>query len=164
MQRRFEGDLQLLLLALPKHFKPLLQHCLEALPSIISLPMVLLHNDPGRPNILVDATTCDLTGVIDRAEAGVGPFGPNMYLIEAYMGKIHLRNGTARYNNYEALNRAFWETLEEEVGEDWSDGIVETIKSAMALGLFLSRVFTSRLANMPDPVPIRDAESGAYIC
>jgi hypothetical protein len=39
---------------------------------------------------------------------------------------------------------------------------IRTIKAARIVGHLLSRGFTSRLANMPEPVPIRDDESGAY--
>lgn len=44
------------------------------------------------------------------------------------------------------------------LGED----TVSAIKAARTAGLLLSRDFTSHLANMPEPVPVRDDESGAY--
>ncbi|KAK4463555.1 hypothetical protein QBC42DRAFT_285385 [Cladorrhinum samala] len=39
---------------------------------------------------------------------------------------------------------------------------VKAAKAAMVLGQLLSAGFTSRLANMPPPVPIRDDAGGAY--
>ena len=41
--------------------------------AILSLPMVLLHRDFGTCNIMVDGTSCRLTGIIDWAEAEICP-------------------------------------------------------------------------------------------
>ena len=40
--------------------------------------------------------------------------------------------------------------------------VIRAIKVARIVGLLLCRGFTSRLANMPELVPVRDDESGAY--
>jgi hypothetical protein len=42
------------------------------------------------------------------------------------------------------------------------DNTIRAIKAARIVGLLLSRGFTSRVINMPEPVPIWDDESGAY--
>lgn len=39
---------------------------------------------------------------------------------------------------------------------------IQTIKAALIVGLLRSHGFTSRLANEPEPEPIRDDKSGAY--
>jgi hypothetical protein len=77
------------------------------------------------------------------------------------MGKLHLRNGWSRYEDYETLEDIFWGIFHEEVG-DFSAGTIRTIKTARILGLLLSRGFTSRLANNSAPTPICDDEFGRY--
>lgn len=63
--KTFEKELQILLVALPGRFHPIIRATLTALPSIYSLPMVLLHKDFGDCNIMVEDETCHLVGVID---------------------------------------------------------------------------------------------------
>lgn len=123
--------------------------------------MVLLHKDFGTCNIMVDSASCHLVGVIDWAEAEVGPFGLNMHSLQLLMSMFHLKNGYVRYDDYDILEETFWETFDEGIGGLGKEE-TEAIKSARVIGLLLSRGFTSRLANMPKPEPIRDDESGAY--
>lgn len=90
------------------------------------------------------------------------------------MTKFHLRNGAVRYSRYEVLYERFWDGLGKEIGRGefiggGDDGattttdVIETIQSAMLLGLLLSNGFTSRLANEAAPVPIsEDSREGAY--
>lgn len=47
MAETFENKLQILLASLPHRFYPIIRNTLAALPSILSLPMVLLHRDFG---------------------------------------------------------------------------------------------------------------------
>jgi hypothetical protein len=123
--------------------------------------MVLLHKDFGACNIMVDSVSFHLVGVIDWAEAEVGPFGLNLHSIQFLMGHFHLKHGCIRYDDYDVLEQAFWHTFREEVG-GLGEEEIQTIKSARVVGLLLSLGFASRLANMPKPEPIRDDESGAY--
>ncbi|KAK3339417.1 hypothetical protein B0H65DRAFT_511635 [Neurospora tetraspora] len=157
----YVGDLQLLNNSLPSRFGPIIQACIDAIDDILSLPMVLLHRDFGACNIIVDEATCHLVGVIDWAEAEVCPFGLNLHSLGFLTGKLHLRNGWTRYEDYHVLQDTFWERFKEEVG-GLSDDQLRTIKLAGALGLLLSSGFTSRLANKPKPVPIGDDEHGRY--
>ncbi|GAB7354900.1 hypothetical protein MBLNU459_g5534t1 [Dothideomycetes sp. NU459] len=143
LRERYEKDLHLLLTTLPDRYRPLIQEALQAMPSIMSLPMILLHKDFNVCNIMVDEKTCHLTGVIDWAEAEVGPFGLNLYSIQQLM------------------EDAFWQTLQEEV-DGLSEENIRTIKATMVVRLLLSRGFTSRLANKPEPIPISDDEAGSY--
>lgn len=129
--------------------------------DILSLPMVLFHRDLGSCNIIVDEATCHLVGVIDWAEAEVGPFGLNLHSLQSLTGKLHLRNGWTRFGNYDTLQQIFWERLNQEVG-GLSDDQFRSIKLARILGLLLSSGFTSRLANEPEPVPIGNDEHGRY--
>lgn len=138
----------------------------------MTLPIVLAHKDFGDFNILVDSETCHLLGVIDWAEASLEPFGINLYAAENLMTKFHLRNGAVRYPRYEILYERFWDVLGKEIGRadfigsgggDATTNVIETIQSAMLLGLLLSNGFTSRLANEAAPVPIsEDSREGAY--
>ncbi|KAJ5152115.1 hypothetical protein N7492_010410 [Penicillium capsulatum] len=122
--------------------------------------MVLLHKDFGMCNIMIN-DTCILVGVIDWAEAEIAPFGLNLYSHQHLTCKVHFKNGWTRYDDYTVLEEIFWSTLSEEAGV-LDDETIRVVKAARITGLLLSRGLTSRLANMPEPVPIRDDESGAY--
>ncbi|KAK3332762.1 hypothetical protein B0T19DRAFT_110996 [Cercophora scortea] len=162
MAETFEKELQILLVALPDRFHPIIRATLAALPSIIySLPMVLLHKDFGDCNIMVEDETCNLVGVIDWAEAEIGPFGTNLHSLQDLMSKLHLKNGWIRYEDYDDLVGTFWKTLSNEVG-GLDEDTIKAIRAARVLGLLRSWAFTSRLANEPAPVPIKDDESGRY--
>lgn len=154
-------DLQLLHAALLSRFQPIVQTCIDSMDDILSLPMVLLHRDLGSCNIMVDEATCHLVGVIDWAAAEVCLFGLNLHSLQSLTGKLHLRNGWTRFGDYDNLQDVFWERFKREVG-GLSDDQLCLIKLARALGLLLSRGFTSRLANEPEPVPIGDDEHGRY--
>ncbi|KHN97443.1 uncharacterized protein MAM_04458 [Metarhizium album ARSEF 1941] len=123
--------------------------------------MVLLHKDFGTCNILVDEVTCHLTGVIDWAEADICPFGLNLYSLQSLTGKLHLRDGWVRYDDYDSLDHVLWTTFIGQVG-GLTSKCIEAIRLASVTGLLLSRGFTSRLANEPQPGPIGDDEHGRY--
>ncbi|CRK44654.1 hypothetical protein BN1723_006247 [Verticillium longisporum] len=157
MAEIFQKELQMLLIALPDQLHPIIRATLASLPSIFSLPMVLLHKDFGDCNIIVEEESCHLVGVIDWSEAEIGPFGTNLHSLQSLMSKLDLRKGGIRYEDYDDLARSFWETLSGEVG-GLRDNTTRSIKAAMVLGLLRSRGFTSRLANEP----IRNDDSGRY--
>ncbi|KAK4152022.1 hypothetical protein C8A00DRAFT_16641 [Chaetomidium leptoderma] len=158
--REYQKDLELLFTTLPERFRPIIQKSLDSLPAIFNLPEVLLHKDFGSCNIMVDSTSCHLVGVIDWAEAEVGPFGTNLYSLEVLMGKFHFKKGWIRYEDYDTLEALFWGTMRTEsvINEEQ----IQTAKWAAIVGMLRSWGSTSRLANMPEPVPIKDDESGAY--
>lgn len=161
LMHQYERDLNLLLASLPIRFHPLIQQSLDSLPGIFSLPMVLLHNDFGSFNILVDEKSCNLLGVIDWAEASIGPFGINLYAHDRLISKIHLKTGWSRYDDYRLLDEIFWSTFRQETGA--SNETMKTIKAARIVGVLLWLGFTSRLPNAPEAVPISDDdERGAY--
>ena len=157
---RYEKDLRQLLDALPSRFRPIIQQSIDSLPAVFSLPMVLIHKDFGVNNIMVDADN-HLVGVIDWAEAEIGPFGTNFHSLQQFMSKYRLRVGWIRYANYETLDRIFWDSLSKSAG-GLDPETIKTIKAARIIGLLRSHGFTSRLKNKPEPEPIRDDESGAY--
>jgi hypothetical protein len=161
LEQTYLTDLRLLHAALPSRFQPIVQTCIDSMHDILSLPMVLLHGDLRYSNIIVDEASCHLVGVIDWAEAEICPFGLNLNSLQSLTGKLHLRNGWTRYEDYDALQVIFWDRFKREVG-GLSNDKLRTIKLARALGVLLSRGFTSRLANEADPVPIGDDEIGRY--
>ncbi|WVN91162.1 uncharacterized protein L203_106416 [Cryptococcus depauperatus CBS 7841] len=161
LYHQYEQDLNVLLASLPIRFHPLIKKSLDSLPAIFLLPMVLLHNDFGSFNILVDEKTCNLLGVIDWAEAEIAPFGINLYAHDRLISKIHLKHGWSRYDDYRHLDEMFWSTFSQETGVD--NVTIKTTKAARIAGALLWLGFTSRLPNGPKPVPISDDdESGAY--
>jgi hypothetical protein len=93
LRQTYTSELQLLLTALPVRFHVIIQSCIDSVDAILSLPMVLLHKDFGDCNIMVDETTCHLVGVIDWAEAEIGPFGLNLSSLQNLSRKLHLRDG-----------------------------------------------------------------------
>ncbi|KAJ5776460.1 uncharacterized protein N7511_001471, partial [Penicillium nucicola] len=160
LNHQYERDLNLLLGSLPIRFHPLIKKSIDSLPAIFSLPMVLLHNDFGTFNILVDQKTCNLLGVIDWAEAEIAPFGINLYAHDRLISKIHFKHGWSRYDDYLLLDEIFWRTFSQETGVN--DETIKIIKAARITGVLLWLGFTSRLPNEPKPVPISNDENGAY--
>ena len=161
LKHTYTKDLTSLHKKLPDRFKCIIETCLSSIDDILDLPIVLLHRDFGDCNVMVHEETCHLTGVIDWAEADIAPFGLNLHSLQAFSGRLHLRDGWSRYDDYEDLQDLFWSKFQEEV-RVLSPERLRTIKLARVLGLLLSRGFTSRLANQAEPVPIGDDEQGRY--
>ena len=161
LRNKYDKELKLLLSSLPERFRSIIKDSLDALPAIFSLPAVVLHRDFGSCNVIVDSSACHLIGVIDWAEAEIAPFGLNLHSVQPFMSKFHLKNGWIRYDDYEDMQETFWNVFRKEAG-GLSDDTLRVIRSARIVGLLLSKGFTSRLANTPEPVPIQDNEDGAY--
>ncbi|KAI3317841.1 hypothetical protein HD806DRAFT_540847 [Xylariaceae sp. AK1471] len=161
LRHTYIKELLLLHASLPSRFQSIIQLCIDSIDDIMSLPMVLLHQDFGSCNIIVDEATCHLVGVIDWAEAKVCPFGLNLYALQSLLGKLHLRNGWTLFEDCNTLQALFWERFQQDVG-GLSTTQFRSIKLARVLGLLLSYGFTSRLANEPEPVPIGGDEDGRY--
>lgn len=75
LQKTYIQELTLLHAALPDRFQPIISKCIDSMDHIFSLPMVLLHRDFSSCNIMVDKTTCHLTGVIDWQRPKLLPLG-----------------------------------------------------------------------------------------
>ncbi|KAL6827673.1 hypothetical protein V8C40DRAFT_286659 [Trichoderma camerunense] len=159
--REYTKELQLLLSALPNRFHAIIEHCIRSMDDVMSLPMVLLHQDFSTCNIMVDETSCHLVGVIDWAEAEICPFGLNLDSLQSFTGKLDYRQGWTRYQDYADLQDTFWDIFTQEVG-GLTKGEIQAIKLARIIGLLLSHGFTRRLANESPAVPIRDDEDGRY--
>lgn len=129
--------------------------------AIISLPVTLLHKDFGSSNIIVSEPSCHLVGVVDWAEAAIGPFGTNLHSLLPLSGKVMLQRGIILFEDHASLQETFWDVFSSEVG-GLSDKEVTAIKAARVLGLLCSKGFSSRLGNKPEPVPIGDDAAGRY--
>ena len=155
--------LRLLFDHLPSRFLPIIQKSLDAMPSIFShLPLVLSHPDFGSSNIMVDAVSGRLTGIIDWAEAAICPFGQILYRLQDFSGTLHREHGWRRYKDHEALQNTFCETFQKKVG-GLSAEKMEAIRSSRILGCLLSHGFIRRLPNEPFIVPVQETdEIGRY--
>ncbi|KAH9879963.1 hypothetical protein J1614_001987 [Plenodomus biglobosus] len=141
-------------------FPPIIQHCLDQLELVFSLPMVLLHRGYGMSNVLADEKSCNLTGVIDWAEAENCPFEENLHNLEAFTGAVHLRDGWRRYDDYKNLQEIFWDTFSDKIGKEAFSKSKKAIESSRALAHLRFRGFTKRLANLSPPAPIRVDATG----
>ena len=129
--------------------------------EILPLPAVLLHKDFGTSNIIVSEPSCHLVGVVDWAEAAIGPFGTNLHSLLPLYGKVMLQRGIALFDDHASLQETFWGVFLSEV-RGLGEKEVAAIKAARILGLLCSKGFSSRLGNKPEPVPIGDDEAGRY--
>jgi len=161
LKQVYHSELELLRDALPSRFLPSVQSCIDHLRDIMSLPMVLSHSDLSSSNIMVDETTCHLNSVLDWAEAEVCPFGLNLQCIEGVTGKLHLRDGWIRYEDYDTLQQTFWDRFLTEVG-GLSTQEIRVIKLASVLGVLLFYGLDSGTPYQTARVPIRDDEVGRY--
>jgi aminoglycoside/choline kinase family phosphotransferase len=105
MAETFDKELQVLLATLPDWFRSIIRATLASLASILSLPMVLVHEDFGDCNIMVQEESCHLVGVIDWAEAEIAPFDTNLHSLQDLTSKFHLSKGWIRYEDYDDLAR-----------------------------------------------------------
>ena len=106
----------------------------------MSLPSVLVHPDFNSGNLMVNSTGDQLTGVVDWANAELGPFGQNLASIEFLTGALHFQRGWRRYPDYHALHNIFWSTIRDEV-EGLQEEKVHIIKKARIVGLLRYRGF-----------------------
>ncbi|KAM0260274.1 hypothetical protein ACHAQJ_002838 [Trichoderma viride] len=94
--------------------KDLLEHVSEAqgqLSTIEASDWCLTHGDLVPGNIMVDAKTGRLTGLIDWAEAEWLPFGMALYGVEEALGEDVPFEGFEYYHDHEELRQLFWKKL-----------------------------------------------------
>jgi hypothetical protein len=94
--------------------KDLLEHVSEAqsrLDSIEASDWCLTHGDLLPGNMMVDAKTGRLTGLIDWAEAEWLPFGMALYGVEEVLGEDVPFEGFKYYDYHEELRQLFWDKL-----------------------------------------------------
>lgn len=89
----------------------LLGHVSEAqgrLDSIEASDWCLTHGDVLPGNMMVDANTGRLTGLIDWAEAEWLPFGMALYGVEEVLGEHVPSEGFRYYHDHDELRQLFW--------------------------------------------------------
>ncbi|KAL7935992.1 hypothetical protein V8C35DRAFT_246734 [Trichoderma chlorosporum] len=87
------------------------RHVSEAqsqLDSVEASDWCLTHGDVLPGNMMVDAKTGRLTGLIDWAEAEWLPFGMALYGVEEVLGEHVPSEGFRYYDDHEELRRVFW--------------------------------------------------------
>lgn len=109
----------------------------QRLPSLFSgkFPLVITHGDLSEMNILADARTGEITGVVDWAEAGIRPFGFSLYALDNLLGYM-TPTGWVFHDAATHLRDEFWKAFDELVG-GVSDSEMELIQLARLVGLFL---------------------------
>jgi hypothetical protein len=84
---RIPQKLQLLADGLPyANLRQVAKEALDGMDLLSRLPVVLNHGDVIPSNIMVDASACSLTGLVDWAEAEYLPFGTCLYGLEYLLG------------------------------------------------------------------------------
>lgn len=146
---------------MPCRFENIIQRCLDSIDAILALPAVLLHRDFSTANLIVSEKTCQLKGVLDWGEAGIGIFGMNLHFLQTFMCVLELPRGWQPHDDYQEMQETFWRILKQEV-RDLQPETIENIKLASSMGLLLYRGFTRRLAGMPNPTPVGGDAEGLY--
>jgi hypothetical protein len=135
----FEAAFTPLAQSLPSRFKPVLDRVRPSLYSLFTedsaIPLVLSHGDLCEMNLLVEAETGSLTGVIDWAEARILPFGFSLYGVENLLGYMD-DEGWHYYDNAQQLRELFWRVFLEGVEGSISEATLQTIWTARMAGLF----------------------------
>jgi hypothetical protein len=134
-----------LLSGLPE--KDLLAHVSEAqaqLDLIEASNWCLTHGDLLPGNMMVDAETGHLTGLIDWAEAEWLPFGMALYGVEEVLGESTSEGDFRYYDDHEELRRFFWVEFLSFIGRDGTTGdqrfqLLREAEAARRLGILLWR-------------------------
>ena len=109
----------------------------QHLPTLVSgdFPLALTHSDLNELNILVDAGTGIITGVIDWTDAGIQPFGLTLYALEKFIGSMG-QDGWVYLNNASVLKDEFWRAFAHYAGPI-SQSQMESIQIARKAGYLL---------------------------
>ncbi|KAJ9656788.1 hypothetical protein H2201_008440 [Coniosporium apollinis] len=116
------------------------QSALEELLRLDDLPVVLAHGDVVTSNIMVDAASGRLCGLVDWAEAEYLPFGMCLYGLEYLLGYLARSpvKGFRYYTCAETLRQAFWEEVCECVPElRCSKGLRSAVELSRDVGVLL---------------------------
>jgi hypothetical protein len=129
--------------------KDLLAHVSEAqaqLDMVEASNWCVTHGDLLPGNMMVDAETGHLTGLIDWTEAEWLPFGMALYGVEEVLGEDRpcSEGGFRYYDDHEELRRLFWDEFLSFIGRDGitSDyrlGLLREAEAARKLGILLWR-------------------------
>ncbi|UKZ51884.1 hypothetical protein TrVGV298_005649 [Trichoderma virens] len=107
------------------------------LESIEASDWCLTHGDVLPGNMMVDAKTGRLTGLIDWAEAEWLPFGMALYGVEEVLGEHIPSEGFRYYHDHGELRRVFWGKFLSLIGRDAIEPM--RVEAGRRLGILLWR-------------------------
>ncbi|KAK7526219.1 uncharacterized protein IWZ02DRAFT_373832 [Phyllosticta citriasiana] len=133
------------------------EETLEQLPLLERLPLALNHGDVVPGNVMVEGEEecCRMAGLVDWAEAQVGPWGVPLYGLEFLLGgtgdpTTTTTTTTWRWTYYDCaahLRRLFWTELKGRIGELAADGdgegegegkkLMQSVRVARDVGVLL---------------------------
>ncbi|KAK8203477.1 hypothetical protein BKA81DRAFT_280695, partial [Phyllosticta paracitricarpa] len=124
------------------------EETLKRLPLLERLPLALNHGDVVPGNVMVELECCRMAGLVDWAEAQVGPWGVPLYGLEFLLGFVWKRFGngeptttTWRWTYYDCaahLRRLFWTELKGRIGELAADEkLMQAVRVARDVGVLL---------------------------
>lgn len=116
--------------------------------------MVLAHGDLCAMNIIVDAQTHNITGLIDWVEAAILPFETAIWGVFNTLGWMGPKNWQF-HDRYEDLEELFWQTFQEIAGR-LSETTIQSILLARRLGFFLRYGFQWSVDGAPTPIEEAD--------
>lgn len=127
--------------------KDLLAHVSEAqaqLDMVEASNWCVTHGDLLPGNMMVDAETGELTGLIDWAEAEWLPFGMALYGVEEVLGEDTSEGGFRYYDDHEELRQLFWDEFLSFIEQDRITGddrleLLREAEAARKLGILLWR-------------------------
>ncbi|UKZ88255.1 uncharacterized protein TrAFT101_004015 [Trichoderma asperellum] len=124
--------------------KDLLTHVSEAqaqLDIVEASSWCLTHGDLLPGNMMVDAKTGHLTGLIDWAEVEWLPFGMALYGVEEVLGEDmpSAAGGFEYYDDHEELRQLFWDEFLASVRRDGEEIQLREAEAARKLGILLWR-------------------------
>lgn len=124
--------------------KDLLTHVSKAqaqLDIVEASSWCLTHGDLLPGNMMVDAKTGHLTGLIDWAEVEWLPFGMALYGVEEVLGEDmpSAAGGFEYYDDHEELRQLFWDEFLASVRRDGEEIQLREAEAARKLGILLWR-------------------------
>ncbi|OAA59574.1 Protein kinase-like domain protein [Niveomyces insectorum RCEF 264] len=140
----------------------------QSLPLLFApeYPQVLTHGDLSKTNILIDANTYEITGIVDWSLASVLPFGmelDSLYLMTGYMD----RGGWHDYACRSWLHDVFWDTFWHLSGIKEGDRqreVRDMAERAARIGAVLRYAFRRNADGSPSEVPApHDARAWSYL-
>ncbi|KAJ6446490.1 protein kinase-like protein [Purpureocillium lavendulum] len=111
--------------------------------ALAALPWCLTHGDLVPSNVLVDAESGRLTGLVDWAEGEWLPLGLGLYGLEELLGRDVPSRGFVYFDDHESLRRRFWDCFLAATAacrqEQQSARLLDDVGLARKLGILLWR-------------------------
>jgi Ser/Thr protein kinase RdoA (MazF antagonist) len=171
-KQRLEDDrsaitrkLHLLSISLPSRFTKIISRLSASFNDLYSetYPFVLTHGDLCEMNIMVNAKTGRLNGIIDWIDAKVQPFGLALWGVENALGYMD-GDGWHYFEPHEKLVQLFWDTFEHEVGSGTiTPDLRKRIRIAQQVGTALRHGFVWTEGSGPKPITEDDRDGLGYL-